>query len=163
MDDWSSSSINEPNSVRLFPIPGLVMFPHVMQPLHVFEHRYRALLSDALDDDQLIALPVLSNCDREATSLPPLEPVACLTKIVSHQKLAYGCSNLLVIGVARIRLITELPAWEPYRRAEITALHEQQPTDDMRRHQMSDLLLTAFKKHLASEMQDLSCLGQQKA
>ena len=79
MDDWSSSSINEPNSVRLFPIPGLVMFPHVMQPLHVFEHRYRALLSDALDDDQLIALPVLSNCDREATSLPPLEPVACLT------------------------------------------------------------------------------------
>ena len=158
MDDWSSSSTNEPNSVRLFPIPGLVMFPHVMQPLHVFEHRYRALLSDALDDDQLIALPVLSNCDREATSLPPLEPVACLTKIVSHQKLADGCSNLLVIGVARIRLITELPAWEPYRRAEITALHEQQPTDDMRRHQMSDLLLTAFKKHLASEMQDLSCL-----
>ena len=60
MNDWSFNFEEHPDSVRLFPIPGLVMFPHVMQPLHVFEHRYRALLADALKDDQLIALPVLA-------------------------------------------------------------------------------------------------------
>ena len=96
MNDWSLNLNAQPKSARLFPIPGLVMFPHVMQPLHVFEHRYRALLADALDDDQLIALPILASCEQEITSLPSLEPVACLTKIVSHQKLADGCSNLLV-------------------------------------------------------------------
>ena len=45
--------------VRLFPIPNLVMFPHVMQPLHVFEPRYRDLLEDALANDRLIAMAVL--------------------------------------------------------------------------------------------------------
>ena len=33
---------------RLFPLPNLVLFPHVMQPLHIFEPRYRELLEDAL-------------------------------------------------------------------------------------------------------------------
>ncbi|MEC7696286.1 MAG: LON peptidase substrate-binding domain-containing protein [Planctomycetota bacterium] len=159
MSDWSFNLSAYPESARLFPIPGLVMFPHVMQPLHVFEHRYRALLADTLDDDQLIALPVLSSCEQEITSLPPLEPVACLTKVVSHQKLADGCSNLLVIGVARIRLCAELPAWEPYRRAEVVVLEEQEPTgSETQRQKLRDLLLAAFKKHLASELQDLSCL-----
>ena len=159
MNDWSLNLNAQPKSARLFPIPGLVMFPHVMQPLHVFEHRYRALLADALDDDQLIALPIIASCEQEITSLPSLEPVACLTKIVSHQKLADGCSNLLVIGVARIRLCTELPAWEPYRRAEVVALEEQEPVgSESHRHKLRDLLLDAFKKHLASEIQDLSCL-----
>ena len=27
--------------VRVFPLPNLVLFPHVMQPLHIFEPRYR--------------------------------------------------------------------------------------------------------------------------
>ncbi len=160
MNSGSFDTKGHPDSARLFPIPGLVMFPHVMQPLHVFEHRYRAMLADALKDDQLIALPVLAARDElQADGLPPLEPVACLTKIVSHQKLVDGCSNLLVIGVARIRLLAELPAWEPYRRAEVYSLEEQQPTaSDAQSQQMRDLLLEGFKKHLSVEIQDLSCL-----
>ena len=63
MNSGSFDTKGHPDSARLFPIPGLVMFPHVMQPLHVFEHRYRAMLADALKDDQLIALPVLAARD----------------------------------------------------------------------------------------------------
>ena len=159
MNDWSFNFEEHPDSVRLFPIPGLVMFPHVMQPLHVFEHRYRALLADALKDDQLIALPVLATREMETDGLPPLEPVACLTKIVSQQKLADGCSNLLVIGVARVRMLAELPAWESYRRAEVYSLEEQEPTaTEPQLQRMRNLLLDAFKKHLSAEIQDLSCL-----
>ena len=110
MNDWSFQP--QGGTVRLFPVPGLVMFPHVMQPLHIFEPRYRALLADALADDSLIAMPVLAAQQQSGEGPPPLEPVACLTKVVSHQTLADGCSNLLVIGVARIRLVSELPAWE---------------------------------------------------
>ena len=35
-------------SVRLFPLPNVVMFPHVMQPLQIFEPRYLEMLADAL-------------------------------------------------------------------------------------------------------------------
>ncbi len=32
----------------LFPLPNLVLFPHVIQPLRVFEPRYVDMLHDAL-------------------------------------------------------------------------------------------------------------------
>ena len=35
-------------TARLFPLPNLVLFPHVAQPLHVFEPRYRQMMADAL-------------------------------------------------------------------------------------------------------------------
>ena len=39
---------------RVFPLPNLVMFPHVMQALHIFEPRYRAMLEEAVEDDRQI-------------------------------------------------------------------------------------------------------------
>ena len=38
--------------VRFFPLPDLVLFPHAMQPLHIFEFRYRHLTEDALAGDR---------------------------------------------------------------------------------------------------------------
>jgi Lon protease-like protein len=32
----------------LFPLPDLVFFPNTRMPLHVFEPRYRQMVSDAL-------------------------------------------------------------------------------------------------------------------
>ena len=51
-EDLSFSVENFSGKVRLFPLPNLVLFPHVMQPLHIFEPRYRDMLEDALADDQ---------------------------------------------------------------------------------------------------------------
>jgi len=45
---------------RIFALPNLVMFPHVMQALHIYETRYRAMLEEALEGDRLIALAVLA-------------------------------------------------------------------------------------------------------
>ena len=50
---------NFENKVRLFPLPNLVLFPGVMQGLHVFEPRYRQLMDDALAADHLITMAVL--------------------------------------------------------------------------------------------------------
>ena len=43
-------------TVRLFLLPELVMFPHVMQPLNISKQPYLNLLNDALDGDGLLAL-----------------------------------------------------------------------------------------------------------
>ena len=58
-EDLSFSVQKFAGSVRLFPLPNLVLFPHVMQPLHVFEPRYRSLLEDALASDRLITMALL--------------------------------------------------------------------------------------------------------
>ena len=36
-----------PQSIPLFPLPNVVLFPNVFLPLHIFEPRYRAMTADA--------------------------------------------------------------------------------------------------------------------
>ena len=36
----------------LFPLSNVVLFPNVFLPLHIFEPRFREMVSDALDSDR---------------------------------------------------------------------------------------------------------------
>src|SRR5271163_2101154 len=97
-------------TARLFPLPNLVFFPHAMQPLHIFEPRYRQMTADALAGDRLIAL-VLPRPGWEAdnTGRPALHPVACVGRILAEQRLSDGRYNILLRGLSRVRIIDEVP------------------------------------------------------
>jgi len=87
---------NFSGTVRLFPLPNLVLFPHVMQPLHIFEPRYRSLLEDALRSDGLIAMATLApGWEADYEGRPPLYPTACLGRIATHRQLDDGTYNVL--------------------------------------------------------------------
>ena len=87
-------------TVRLFPLPNLVLFPHVLQPLHVFEPRYRELVREALAGDGLIAMgTLLPGWESDYEGRPPVFPMACLGRIVSHHQLDDGSYNILLLGV----------------------------------------------------------------
>lgn len=118
-------------AVRLFPIPNLVMMPHVVQPLHIFEERYREMMDDALAGDRLIAMPVLRpGWEPEYAGRPPLEPWACLGKVVLHNKLPDGCYNLLLMGVGRLHLDEELDPLRSFRQAKATLVPDRLPGKD---------------------------------
>jgi Lon protease-like protein len=110
---------------RLFPLPNLVFFPQGMQPLHIFEPRYRQMTADALAGDRLIAL-VLPRPGWEAdyAGSPPLHPVACLGKIVADQKMEDGCYNILLRGLGRVQILHEIPHAKAYRKAKVDLLAE---------------------------------------
>src|SRR4030066_12107 len=59
-DDLQFSFEQFSGKARLFPLPNLVLFPHVMQPLHIFEPRYRDMFEDALAGDRLVATVLLA-------------------------------------------------------------------------------------------------------
>ena len=106
--------------VRLFPLPNLVLFPHVMQPLHIFEQRYRDLLEDALAHDGLIAMAALApGWERNYEGRPALFPMACLGRIIAHCRLDDGTYNVLVLGLRRVRLVRELNSPRRFREAEV--------------------------------------------
>ncbi|MFT7221750.1 MAG: Lon protease-like protein [Candidatus Azotimanducaceae bacterium] len=42
--------------VALFPIPNVVAFPGTTIPLHVFEPRYRTMISDCVEQERMIAV-----------------------------------------------------------------------------------------------------------
>src|SRR5207245_11115488 len=85
---------------RLFPLPNLVLFPHVVQPLHVFEPRYRELTADALAGDQMITMSLMQpGWEPDYEGNPPLFPVACLARIIAHNELVGGRSLILLRGL----------------------------------------------------------------
>jgi Lon protease-like protein len=113
---------------RLFPLPNLVLFPFVIQPLHVFEPRYRELMQDALQGDRLIALALLQpGWEGDYHKAPPIHPVICIGRIFQEQRLPDGRWNLLLHGLARARVEEELETEKRYRTARVTLLHDMDP------------------------------------
>jgi uncharacterized protein len=128
-DDSLFYSAEFAGKVRLFPLPNLVLFPHVMQPLHVFEPRYRELLEDALAGDGLIAMAALApGWEKDYEGRPPLYRMACLGRIVSHRRLPDGTYNVLLLGLRRVRLVRELPGSRRFREAEAELCDDQSAT-----------------------------------
>jgi Lon protease-like protein len=112
-------------STRLFPLPNLVLFPYVIQPLHIFEPRYRQMTADALAGDRLITLVLLRpGWEGDYEGRPAVHPIGCLGKIVADQRLDGGRYNLLLRGLRRVRLVHEVPTDRAYRTARVELLSD---------------------------------------
>lgn len=112
-------------SARLFPLPNVVLFPHVVLPLHIFEPRYRQMTADALATDRLIAMVLLqSSSEMEGEEPPALHSIACLGKIVADQRLEDGRYNILLHGLSRVRIVNEIHHGKLYRSARVELLQD---------------------------------------
>ncbi|HEV7281218.1 MAG TPA: LON peptidase substrate-binding domain-containing protein [Pirellulaceae bacterium] len=131
---------------RLFPVPNLVMFPAVLQPLNVFELRYREMVKEALETDMLIAMANLQEgWENDYEGRPPVHSVACLGKIVMHTRLPDGRYNLLLQGLRRIKIVRETPPIRPFRIAEVEILDDEfEAAADSSRAEMHRELLDLF-------------------
>ena len=150
LDDLEFRPEQFSGKARLFPLPNLVMFPHVMQPLHIFEPRYRALLADALAGDRMIAMMMLApGWESDYDGRPPLLPIGCLTRVAMHQKQEDDCSNVLLLGLRRLRLVRELPPHHLYREAEVEIIEDVvSPAGADGRVALQHSLVKAFRKVL---------------
>lgn len=112
--------------LRLFPLPGVVFFPHSILPLHIFEPRYRQMTEDALAGDRLITM-VMARPDGggwRGRVTPNLEEYACVGRILRCEQLPDGRYNFLLLGLKRVRLIRELDLATPYRVAQAEVIEE---------------------------------------
>ncbi len=113
-------------TVRLFPLPDLVLFPGAVQGLHIFEPRYREMTADALEGDRLITMVLLQpGWEADYQGNPPIHTVGCLGRIAASEKQADGRYNLQLRGLMRVRLDQEImPATSGrlYRQARATLL-----------------------------------------
>ena len=134
--------------VRLFPLPNVVMFPHVILPLHIYEPRYCALLEESLATDRLIAMSLLlPGWEKHSGDRPPIAPMACLGKIISHSRLPEGRHNVMLAGLRRAAIAQELPLKKPFRRAKVELLEDHYPASGAtHRPVVQRRLLDCFKQ-----------------
>jgi Lon protease-like protein len=126
--------------ISIFPLAGALLFPRMHLPLHVFEPRYRALISDAMARDRRIGMIQ----PREPGLVPPLFAVGCLGRITDVEALEDGRFNIVLEGIARFRLLRELDVATPFR--QIEAEVEEVPEE-------SDVLASAERAALEQEAQ----------
>ncbi len=121
MSSETSVQVDFSKPVPLFPLNRLVLLPHGVAPLHIFEPRYRQMVANALDSSGLIAMAVFAGNQwmREYHGKPPVRPAVCIGHIVQHIRQPDGDYLVILQGIGRARIITELPAdgKRTYRRA----------------------------------------------
>ena len=110
--------------LSILPLQGALLFPGLHLPLHLFEPRYRALITDALARDRRIAMIQPQGPGDDA----PLFAIGCVGKIGEFEALDDGRFNVILEGVARFRLIRELDVATPFRQVEGELLTE--PADE---------------------------------
>lgn len=119
--------------IALFPL-GSVLVPGLVLPLHVFEPRYRRLVSDLLErpDDQQAFGVVAIREGREVgvdgvTALHEVGTLAVLREVSAYPD---GRSDVVTDGGARFRLLRLVDEGTPYHCAEVEWLAEDDGEPD---------------------------------
>jgi uncharacterized protein len=100
--------------ISVFPLAGALLFPRMHLPLHIFEPRYRAMVTDALARDRRIGM-----VQPRSTEEPPmLFEVGCLGRIAEVEALADGRFDIVLEGLVRFHIVRELDVGTPFRQVE---------------------------------------------
>src|SRR5688500_3983259 len=144
-----------PPTIPIFPLPNAVLFPNVFMPLHIFEPRYRAMVSDALAGDRIIGMILLKpGFEADYEGRPPVYSVGCAGVITHAEAQPDGRYNIVLRGLEKYRIVSEDES-KPYRLAHVELLSEMTPEADkaeLRRHrQRLEALLAAAVERAGSE------------
>jgi uncharacterized protein len=118
-------SVETVTRLAVFPLAGAVLFPRMQLPLHIFEPRYTAMVTEALSRDQRIGMiQPRGNVKTRKGAPTPLFEIGCVGKIGQVEALDDGCYNIVLEGVARFRVLRELSVQTPFRQVEAELITE---------------------------------------
>lgn len=112
----------------LFPLPNVVHFPATPLDLHVFEPRYRRLVSDLLERDpgeRRIGMVLIKPGAERGDPLPDIFPAGTAGLMTAVEALPDGRSNIRLEGTFRFTVEREIGG-APYRQAVVTPVAEPQ-------------------------------------
>ena len=117
--------------IPIFPLPGVVLLPGTLLPLHIFEPRYRAMVADALETDRTIGMAMWKSGAEGDAGEPRIHEVGGAGEIVESERLDDGRYNIVLEGRFRYRVLDEAPA-APYRIARVAEIPAR-PLEDAQR------------------------------
>ena len=107
-----------PAEIAVFPLPGALLLPRGQMPLNIFEPRYLAMVDDALKGARLIGM--IQPDVEDASGQPRLYHVGCVGRLTQFAETGDGRYLIQLTGVARFRVVKELPVTTPYRQCRVT-------------------------------------------
>lgn len=113
-----------PRRLPLFPL-SLVLFPGTPLPLHIFEPRYRRLLTDVQAGDGCFGVVPFDS----STEVPPLGTVGSVARVVAADALPDGRSNILVHGERRFYVLRYADPGTPYHVGDVEEIDDLAGTE----------------------------------
>ena len=134
-----------PDTIPIFPLEDVMLFPEMSVPLHIFEPRYKAMIADALKGNRIIGMVLLRpGYEKDYERSPSVFPVGCAGVINEVEQLPNGEYNIVLGALTKYR-ITREEASRPYRIAHVTAIEDtvaeaDRPTLHARRQRLEELI-----------------------
>jgi Lon protease-like protein len=137
-----------PQVVPVFPLDGVLLLPHGMLPLNVFEPRYLNMVDDVMAADRLIGM--VQTQGGGDVERPNLAGTGCVGRITSFAETQDGRYLITLTGVCRFRVGPELPVQTPYRqvRADFAPFEADLRSVEGEATLHRPLLLDALKAYL---------------
>jgi Lon protease-like protein len=120
-----------PPSIPIFPLPNTVLFPNVFLPLHIFELRFKRMMTDALLGDRIIGMTLLRpGWESDYEGRPAVFSVGCAGLITHSETLKDGRFNIVLRGLQKFKICGE-DNGQGYRIARVSGIAE--PVDEVTR------------------------------
>lgn len=138
------------DDLPLFPL-NVVLFPGMVLPLHIFEERYKQMISRCLSDDPRFGVALIQD-GVEVGGPATVHGVGCLARIVGVSKYDDGRLDLLALGVQRMRLLDIMDDM-PYMRGRVELFNDACEEPEYVQEAVDDVLemLTTYSRMLGQE------------
>lgn len=109
-EEMSTIRVNFSRAFPVFVLPSVVLLPHALIRLFIFEPRYRQMVSDILDSAGQIAMAVTDlphGQEADPCGNPPIKPAVCIGQIAKHHQMPDGTYHIWLHGVCRAEIVEE--------------------------------------------------------
>lgn len=110
-----------PSVIPVFPLPEALLLPRADMPLNIFEPRYLAMIDAAMAGNRVVGMVQIDESAPVCAKGPGLRKIGCAGRIVTYAETGDGRYMITLTGIARFKIVEEMPQQSPFRLCRVTA------------------------------------------
>ena len=151
MADNYKQEINLPNSIPIFPLKGVVMFPDTYLPLNIFEPRYLKMIDHAISNENRLIGMIQPKNSNESDKKSIFYRVGCAGKIIKFEETNDNRYLITLKGLSRFNLVSEKTNDKNFREAIIDWENFSEDLNISPKSSDFSTLKTTLKKYFKSK------------
>ncbi len=113
------STVDLPDTIPVFPLPGALLLPRARLPLHIFEPRYLQMIEDCMKTETRLIGMIQPREVPNGQTEKRLQAIGCAGRMTAFSETEDGRYMVTLSGASRFRMKEEVEGFAPYRRAVV--------------------------------------------
>ena len=151
MVDNFKQEISLPNTIPIFPLKGVVMFPDTYLPLNIFEPRYLKMIDHAISNEHRLIGMIQPKNSNESDKKSLFYRVGCAGKIIKFEETDDNRYLITLRGLSRFNLVSEKTNDKNFREADINWENFSKDLDITSKSSDFSTLKITLKKYFKSK------------